>query len=143
MPTRRVLIADDDARLTAALEIRLKAAAYEVDVAPDAYQAVAHARKCQPDVLLLDVNMPAGSGLSVPERIKNALGGACIPVIFMTGESREQIAKFASESHVSTNSITVLRKPFDFSELALALDKAFDVTSPDPDSNTTSIEYVI
>ena len=66
---RRILIADDDRNLLQALTVRLDAAGYDVITTQDAYQALDFARKHRPDLLLLDINMPAGSGFSVHERI--------------------------------------------------------------------------
>ena len=69
MATKTILIADDDLSLLEALKIRFQSEGFEVITSQDAYQALAIAQRDHPDLLLLDVNMPAGNGFSVHERL--------------------------------------------------------------------------
>ena len=78
---KKILIVDDDADLRAALNIRLRANGYEVAFAADALSAVAQARKLTPDLILLDLGLPAGDGFSVLERLKANDSLSLIPVI--------------------------------------------------------------
>jgi two-component system nitrate/nitrite response regulator NarP len=62
----RVLIADDHPMIAAALELLLRGTDYElIGRARTGKEAVAQVAELKPDVLLLDVNMPDGSGIEV------------------------------------------------------------------------------
>jgi two-component system nitrate/nitrite response regulator NarP len=62
----RVLIADDHPMIAAALELLLRGTDYElIGRARTGKEAVAQVTELKPDILLLDVNMPDGSGIEV------------------------------------------------------------------------------
>jgi len=96
---KRVLIVEDDSRIAAALALRLKHAHYEVLLAQDALAGVGSAVKLRPDLVLLDISMPAGNGFMVAERIQSLLPTA-IPIIFLTASKkaafREEAAKLGA-----------------------------------------------
>jgi len=83
----KVLIADDDAEIQRVLSTAMWSLGFEPIAAADAMQAVMHARHSPPDVILLDVNMPGGSGLTVLKRLKTLPATRRIPVIVMTGSA--------------------------------------------------------
>ena len=69
----RVLIADDHPMIGAALDLLLRGTDYElVGRARSCSDALAKLRQLEPDVLLLDVNMPDGSGIDVLRRLDKA-----------------------------------------------------------------------
>lgn len=113
----RVLLADDDRAFLASLSVRLKAEGYEVFCAQDSYQAVDQARKVWPDVLVLDINMPAGNGFSVQDRVHHMDLLKDIPVIYLTGDRSEKVASLAKSHHAAK----VLYKPFETKDLLAAL----------------------
>ncbi len=125
MNPTRILIADDDRALLEALKIRFQAEGYEVFTAQDAYQALEYARVNNPQVILLDVNMPAGDGFSVQERLKKMNIGVAVPVIYITGESSRRVDEGASDQ----GAFAVVRKPFDHQELLVMVRKALDSVS--------------
>ncbi|MBN3041262.1 MAG: response regulator, partial [Candidatus Omnitrophica bacterium] len=57
---RKILIADDEPNIVRLLASRLKANNFEVIVASDAMQAVMKAHQERPDLIILDIRMPAG-----------------------------------------------------------------------------------
>ena len=79
---KTILVADDDEQIVAGLTHRLRANGYRVLAASDGLQALELALAKKPDLLLLDVWMPAGLGLSVAQRLEQL--GRDIPVVFMT-----------------------------------------------------------
>ena len=113
MASKSILIADDDLGLLQALATRLEAEEYRVTVTQDAYHALALARRYVPDLLLLDINMPAGSGFSVQERIKKIDELAAVPVIYITGEPPESVDQAAEQ----LGAFAVIRKPFETNHL--------------------------
>ena len=67
----RILIADDHPMIAAALEVLLRGTDYElVGRARSGADASAQAQRLGPDILLLDVNMPDGSGLDVLRQLR-------------------------------------------------------------------------
>ena len=69
----RVLLVDDHPMIAAALEMLLRGTSYEVlERARTAAEANKLISKLKPDLLLLDVHLPDGSGLDVLRKIKGA-----------------------------------------------------------------------
>jgi CheY-like chemotaxis protein len=87
MADSKILIADDDPVITGALSGVLKARGYTIGVARDAMQAFMFAVQQQPDVILLDINMPAGTGLGALTRLQASGRTASIPVLVMSGST--------------------------------------------------------
>jgi len=113
MKTYKILIAEDDVNLLNSMRIRLTAEGYEVLCASDGYQAVALARKSWPDMLILDINMPAGDGFSVQDRVWNMVHLRRIPVVYVTGDRSQNVL---DKAH-SLGARSLLKKPFDTGEL--------------------------
>lgn len=68
----RVLIADDHPMIAAALDVLLRGSDYElVGRARSGEDALAQVQRLKPDMLLLDVNMPDGSGLDVLRQLRD------------------------------------------------------------------------
>ncbi len=126
--TKKILIADDDRDLLASLSIRLQAAGYDVCAVQDSYQAVAQARRSAPDVLVLDINMPAGDGFTVQDRVDRMSTVHHVPVIYLTGERSERVASLTR----SKNAFAVLYKPFDTADLLKAIQAATAQPRPAP-----------
>ena len=63
MDKHKLLVVEDDPDLLLALTIRLRSNGYEVVTAQDAVQAAMQSRKEQPDLLILDISLPAGDGI--------------------------------------------------------------------------------
>lgn len=70
MPGAKILIVDDDQDLLLGLSIRLKANGYQVVAATEGYAAVSTVRKEMPDLIILDLGLPAGDGFVVMQRLK-------------------------------------------------------------------------
>ncbi|MCJ7612985.1 MAG: response regulator, partial [Candidatus Aminicenantes bacterium] len=69
MAEKTILVADDDPEIVKLLSIQLKRAGYEVLAAMDGLQAVMIVHKSTPDLIILDMLMPAGGGASVLEKL--------------------------------------------------------------------------
>lgn len=104
-----ILIADDDVKLLVALRVRFESEGYQVIVAQDAYQALERAGRDVPDLLLLDINMPAGNGFSVQERVAKMEHLANVPVVYITGENPGEVDRTAR----SLGAAAIVHKPFD------------------------------
>lgn len=112
------MVADDDRSLLDALSARLGASGFDVHVAQDGYMAVQAVRRLRPDVVLLDVGMPAGDGFSVHERVRQFLGdGDDTQFVYMTGSREAGVLQTARARHA----YALVPKPFDGRELVTVL----------------------
>jgi DNA-binding response OmpR family regulator len=118
---RKILLVEDDDDLRRGLGMRLVAWGYEVLQAPDGYYAVEVARKELPDLVILDIGLPGGDGLTVLERYSKCMQMGTIPVVVLTGRD-----PFTTEPVVReyANVIAFLRKPAENDELARVLSDA-------------------
>jgi DNA-binding response OmpR family regulator len=103
-----VLVVDDDPQLlkTAALLLNER---YTVSLADSGEAALDRLRRgLQPDLILLDVDMPGMSGYEVMSALEKLTGAAHIPVVFLTGLTEE-----ADELRgLRSGAVDYIRKPF-------------------------------
>ena len=90
---KTILIADDDGDLVQMIALRCSQIGIRVFRSPDAMHALLGVHRIRPDLVLLDVNMPGGNGLSICEMLAGDESLAKIPVIIMTGDSAEEIPR--------------------------------------------------
>lgn len=95
---RHVLIADDDEDIVDLLTRRCEALGLSVDTANNAMTALGKAEETLPDVVLLDVDMPYGSGLCVCEMMASHEELASIPVVVLTGNANEETVRRCHEA---------------------------------------------
>jgi len=88
MMQKKILVVDDDPDVRLSLYIRLKASDYGVCFAVDGVSSIHEARKQMPDLILLDLGLPAGDGYTVLERLQSNCSLSQIPVIVLTGRDR-------------------------------------------------------
>ena len=65
MPRPKILIVDDDRDLIESLSLRLRHEGYEVLVATDGREGLERSRTESPDLIILDIHLPAGDGYSI------------------------------------------------------------------------------
>jgi DNA-binding response OmpR family regulator len=121
-PTR-ILIVEDDKDIAHALQARLVHEGYEVFVAQDAISAISVAREASPNVALLDINMPGGSGFDVARRIDRSHAG--VSKIFITASKEPGLRQQAIDAGASA----FVEKPFTAQALREAIETA---TSNEP-----------
>lgn len=118
---KKILIVEDDRKIVMALGVRLKAAGYECVMAFDAVGGVSTARKERPDLVLLDISMPAGNGFQVAERIQSWVPTGA-PIIFLTASRQPGLRERAED----LGAAGFFEKPFEFSDLLAAIRDALD-----------------
>jgi DNA-binding response OmpR family regulator len=113
MTAAKILIVDDDPDLRQALRLRLRANHYETVNAGDGYSAIAQAYKERPDLIILDLGLPAGDGFVVLERLQKDDKLSNIPVIVLTARDPQSSERLALQSGAAA----FFQKPADNSEL--------------------------
>src|SRR5436309_2065794 len=84
----KVLVAEDDLQLGFIIKDNLEEEGYEVINCPDGEAAWEQFQKKQPDICLLDINMPNRDGFSLAKKIRQR--SDVIPIIFLTAKSMEE-----------------------------------------------------
>jgi DNA-binding response OmpR family regulator len=83
----RVLVAEDDPSIRALLEYTLSFENFEVTTVPDGQAALDHLKFNRPDIVLLDVMMPAVDGIEVAKSIRADVELEDVPVIIMSAKA--------------------------------------------------------
>jgi DNA-binding response OmpR family regulator len=110
---KKILIIDDDPDVRESMHIRLKANNYDTFFAADAIASIVEARKHEPDLIILDLGLPAGDGFVVMERFKAVPSLAMIPVIVVSARELHANRKLA----INAGAKAFLQKPVDNAEL--------------------------
>jgi DNA-binding response OmpR family regulator len=110
----RVLVIDDEAPIRLLCRVNLEAEGMEVLEANDGPSGLEEARREKPDVILLDVMMPALDGWRVAEQLLDDESTQDIPIIFLTAR-----AEFRDRARgLDIGGVEYVTKPFNPLELA-------------------------
>ena len=116
--TIRVLIAEDEALIRLDLKEMLEEEGYSVVAeVGDGQQAVDQAQELQPDLVILDIQMPVLDGLSAAEQIA---ASRIAPVIVLTAFSQRELVERARDA----GAMAYLVKPFSKNDLVPAIEVA-------------------
>ena len=110
----KVLVVDDEAPIRLLCRVNLEAEGMEVIEAADGQTGLDMARSEQPDVILLDVMMPAMDGWQVAEQLVDDVRAGQIPLVFLT--ARAELRDRARG--LELGGVDYITKPFNPVELA-------------------------
>lgn len=113
MATSKILIVDDDPDLRQALRLRLRANHYDTVHAVDGYSAIAQAYKEHPNLIILDLGLPAGDGFIVLDRLQRDDKLSGIPVIVLTARDPQT----TEQRSLQAGATAFFQKPADNKEL--------------------------
>jgi two-component system KDP operon response regulator KdpE len=119
MANKKILIVEDDPDIRKGMSVRLKASGFDTFVASDVVTSLIMARKHMPDLIILDLGLPAGDGFLVIERLKLVPALALIPIIIVSGRTGLPNQELAVEAGVKA----FLEKPVDNAELLAVIRK--------------------
>ncbi|HTZ57377.1 MAG TPA: response regulator [Acidobacteriaceae bacterium] len=122
MGNKKILIVDDDPDVLKSMHIRLKANHYDTFFAADAISCIAEARKTQPDLVILDLGLPAGDGFLVMERMKAVPALASIPIIVVSARD----VRLNQQRALQAGAKAFLQKPVNNSELLAVIRQALE-----------------
>jgi DNA-binding response OmpR family regulator len=120
MPTKKILIVEDDRDVREGMHVRLRANHYDTVFAADAFSVVNEARKQMPDLIILDLGLPGGDGFVVMERLKRIPAVASIPIIVVSARD----VRGNQERALREGAKAFLQKPVDNVEFLAAIRKA-------------------
>jgi len=86
---KKILIVEDDPVARQIMHTLLKSK-YQVFVSGDAMSALVEARNRKPDLIILDLGIPAGGGLTFLQRVKAIPALSVIPVLIVSGQDRNE-----------------------------------------------------
>jgi len=113
MPNQKILIVDDDPDVRQGMHVRLGANHYDTFFAADASTAVAKALTCKPDLVILDLGLPAGGGFFVIESLKAIPSLAVVPIIVVSARDAGPNKKLS----LKAGAHAFLQKPVDDAQL--------------------------
>jgi two-component system OmpR family response regulator len=109
----KLLVVDDEDALVDMLRDALRFAGYEVHVARRGFEALKAAADVEPDLMILDVNLPDIDGFEICRRLRAE--GSQVPVVFLTArDDREDL-----RTGFTRGGDDYLTKPFSLEELEL------------------------
>jgi len=111
--TKKVLVADDEPNIVAAVEFLLQRSGYEVHVARNGDEALRLVEAQQPDLVLLDVMMPLRSGYEVCMRMRERPEWRHIKIVMLSAKGRDaEVSK-----GLATGADLYVTKPFSTRDL--------------------------
>ena len=128
MATQKILIVDDDPDLRQALRLRLRANHYTTVNASDGYSAIAQAYKERPDLIILDLGLPAGDGFTVLDRLQRDDNLSEIPVVVVTARDPDGNEARA----LKAGAAAFFQKPVDNAELLEVIRAALPPSTTQP-----------
>ncbi|MGP1385798.1 MAG: response regulator [Thainema sp.] len=122
-PTHKILIVEDHEVQRSLVVKLLQRIGFEICEAADGQEGVIRYQDWQPDLILMDMNMPCTDGYQATQQIKALAAGEKIPIIALTADSfREQ------RSHIlAAGCDDIVYKPFNADEFLTAIGQHLDV----------------
>jgi DNA-binding response OmpR family regulator len=122
---RKILIVEDDADVRLGMQVRLKANHYDTVFAADALSGMAEAIREKPDLIILDLGLPARDGFVVMERLKTLPSLAVIPIIVVSARD----VRTNQERVFNAGAKAFLQKPVDNAELLAVIRQTLGETA--------------
>jgi len=131
--SKHILLVDDDALMRRSLGFNLEHSGYRTSRAVSAEDALALAQRDPPDLVLLDIGLPAMDGLDALRKFKDTLG---VPVIFVTARRRELDEVLGLELGADD----YISKPFDLDVLLARIKAVLRRMEKTPPLSTSSVQ---
>lgn len=116
--TPTILVVDNDPEITRVLSLRLRHAGYNCVTAASGGQALADWQEQPFDLVISDLNMPGGDGITLADALEHS---EAVPIIFITGFRGGYSEKLA---HVKN--VAVVEKPFELANLMDLVKRALE-----------------
>jgi DNA-binding response OmpR family regulator len=131
-----ILVVEDELDVQRVVAKRLTSRGFTVHCASDGYQAVQMAHKIAPDLIVLDLQLPAGNGLDVLRKLRISDGTKKTHIVVLTGMTNELI----KQSVLTEGVDAYLQKPYDSQVLLDTINKILGKKKNPPDSESSKDE---
>ena len=132
---KKVLVVEDDAATRELVRLRLEVAGMHVSWAENGQQAMAALRNFQPQLMVLDINMPVVDGFGVMSHLGRE-GMAALPTLVLTARHQADDVERA----IALGARDYLAKPFDSHHLLMRMARLVRaVQQPPPRSNSNVV----
>lgn len=122
----RVLVVDDEDALREMVTMALRFRGFDVEDAATGMDALAAARRQEPEAIVLDVNLPDIDGFEVCRRLRET--GSTAPVVFLTARTATEDLR----EGYTAGADDYVRKPFSLEELVLRVEAVLRRTTEVP-----------
>ena len=131
---RKVLIVEDDHNIADLLRLYLEKDGYEVSIALDGLKGVEKFRMIQPDLVLLDVMLPAMDGWTVCRTIR---AESKTPIIMLTAKSETEDKVFGLKQGADD----YITKPFETKEVLARIEAVLRRSGMEPEKNSRRLTF--
>jgi CheY-like chemotaxis protein len=132
--TPTILCIDDDEDVISAIELRFRAFDVNLVHAADGMEGFGEAASCQPDAIVMDLDMPYGDGMTMLECFRRTPETEKTPVIILTGMSDPAL----KQRMIDMGANQFLRKPVRFEDLLRELEQLIPLRRREPALSTDS-----
>jgi CheY-like chemotaxis protein len=108
MDVKKILVADDESHILHVVSLKLRNAGFTVVTACDGQEALDLAQQENPDLIVIDYQMPHLSGVEVCQRLKQNEATSRIPAILLTARGYDLDLAVTQASGI----VRILSKPF-------------------------------
>ncbi|HKA21898.1 MAG TPA: response regulator [Blastocatellia bacterium] len=109
----RILCVEDNTENLMMLQRRLTRRGFEVTISMNGAESVEWAKTLQPDIIVMDLNLPGVDGWEATRRLKNQPETKDIPIIVLTADPKEK----SREKALAAGCDEFELKPIDFDGL--------------------------
>ena len=135
-PKKTILVVDDEPRMVRFVKMNLDLEGYQTLEAHDGFQALEKVREYQPDLVLLDVEMPSLDGFETLKRLREV---SDVPVIMLTVRSDEE-DRIKGLDLGADDYVTKPFSPRELSSRIRAVLRRFEQTSSRPEDQIIRID---
>jgi len=122
MSNKKILVVKDDADVRLGYQVLLKANHYDTCFAVDSLSAISEARKQHPDLIILDLGLPAGDGFVLMDRLRSNLQLAMIPILLVSARD----AQTNRQRALDRGARGFISKPWNDDELLLQISEVLN-----------------
>lgn len=133
MSAERILVVDDEAPIAESIAYSLRQEGYSVTVASDALECLEAARRDKPNLIVLDVMLPSGSGLDICRTLRKR--NDLVPIILLTARAEEADRVVGLELGADD----YVTKPFSMRELVARVRTVLRRATPSTDDASPAI----
>ncbi|HBR97129.1 MAG TPA: two-component system response regulator [Gammaproteobacteria bacterium] len=119
---KKILIVDDEPNILLSLDFIIQKAGYQAQTAADGEEALEQIKQWQPDLVLLDVNMPKLDGFEVCQIVRENPALSAVKIIMLTAKGRQ----VEREKGLALGADDYVSKPFSTQEIIKKINDFLD-----------------